>query len=272
MTEIAEEYRQTLQRFQSEFTVKSVATLGDLETCSSKVKARDWWSTSPADYDQFPVVDDSGGIIGMTTREHATADANALIADVMLPVAEDIIVSADTPIHKLFSTLRTSNAKLVLSENKLNGIVTRSDLLKLPVRVVLFGMISHMERSMAALIGENWNGSTFLDELSEGRREKFDDKKSDLQKRRLNPPDVEMLELGDKGTIVCSRIDKFVSLPSKAKFKKQVDRVSRLRDQVAHSSRYVGEGQETFDRMLESVNALNALIACFTANLKGTTP
>lgn len=87
----------------------------------------------------------------------------------MLPVAENLVVSADMPITRLIPKLGRSPYRLVLREDRIDGLVTQSDLLKLPVRLVLFGLITHLEQAMADVVAAKFSEDSWLSSLSPGR-------------------------------------------------------------------------------------------------------
>ena len=93
---------------------------------------------------------------------------------------------------------------LVVQQSGATGIVTRSDMLKLPVRLYAFALMIHLEIVVASLISllypdghESW-----LVELSEKRQDDIKKRYGQLAARRDNPDWLELTYFSDKVTIL----------------------------------------------------------------------
>src|SRR5205807_6667849 len=121
----------------------------DLVCAPAEADATAWLSDSNPDFDQFPVKQ-GDATVGILLREGD--HTMKIVRDAMQPLCEGLIVSADMPIADLIPQLRESHYRLVLRGGRIDGLVTQSDLLKLPVRLVVFALITHLEQVMADLI------------------------------------------------------------------------------------------------------------------------
>ena len=128
-----------------------------------------------------------------------------LVRDAMLPLSEELIVSADMAIAELIPRMRTLPCRLILRGDRIDGLVTHSDLLKLPVRIVVFGLLTHLETVMADLVSTHWPADEWLTALGPGRRAKLLEKETVLRQRGLNPPRIELTEFADKRDL-CKRL------------------------------------------------------------------
>jgi CBS domain-containing protein len=113
-------------------------------------------------FDCAPVKGD-GKLLGMVYSKDATKPC--AVASVMRPLHEVPLVSADTPIAALIRSMTGEDKHfwLVLDGIEINGIVTRSDLSKLPVRLLAITKIVHLEQLITQLLrkripGELWKG------------------------------------------------------------------------------------------------------------------
>src|SRR5439155_16204434 len=113
-------------------------------------------------------------------------------------------------------------------------LVTRSDLLKLPVRLIVFALITHLEQVMADLIAGQWEGDDWFSQLSPGRQNKINAKLAHLRSRKMNPPLLELTEFADKRDL-CKKL-----VPgNKSDFSDELDSLRDLRDQLAHAATFV---------------------------------
>ena len=62
------------------------------------------------------------------------------------------LISETTPLIDIFQLLKEKERIFVLSKNKIDRIVTRSDLQKAPVRMLIFGFISILEMYFLSII------------------------------------------------------------------------------------------------------------------------
>jgi len=70
----------------------------------------------------------------------------------MWPLSEDDMIGADASIVAFVRDADRHKCRLVVSGCEINGLVSLSDLQKLPVRAALFTMVTHLEMVMANFI------------------------------------------------------------------------------------------------------------------------
>jgi hypothetical protein len=84
---------------------------------------------------------------------------------------DSVLVAADNPLSNFLHTVHQQPYRLVVDGTAITGIVTWSDLLKLPVTVFAFSLIAHLELAMNSRIKELYGEGEGWFELL-GRREK----------------------------------------------------------------------------------------------------
>jgi hypothetical protein len=153
---------------------------------------------------------------------------------------DGILVAANEPLLDFMPLMADIPFyRLVLTGSRINGIVTRSDLLKLPVRLLGFAMVTNLELMMQEVIQHQLpDDQVWMALLSNNRREKVLDKQADYQKRRLDPSLLELTEFADKRTIV----KKHLKLP--AEFKTDLEKVEKMRNSIAHAGNYANNEAE----------------------------
>lgn len=189
----------------------------------------------PIGIDYLPVADQDR-IVGVLDLASAAVDKT--VPEAMLPLSEDMLVSSNDPISDVLGLLRDCHFRLVVRGGRIDGIVTLSDLHKLPVRVLAFTQVSHLEMLMGAIIKskcrteEEWTSR-----LSECRLKKAKAKQEDLKSKRVDPPLLECTDFCDKRDMV----RKILKLPRG--FTKDLKKVESLRNQVAHAAGH-GDGPD----------------------------
>lgn len=235
----------TMTSFERAFQVRHIATF-DLSKCDANEDAQQVFIHYP-DFDQIPVVENDR-VIGIL--EQSGEILPGPVRSQMRSIDESVLIAADEPINRILPLLsRPQSYRLVLEGTRINGVVTRSDVLKLPVRLYTFGIVTHLETVMAQIVEQRRSG-TWLDLLKESRKKKLEGKQAELQRRRVNPPLLELTDFCDKRDMVRS----ILGLTNK--FKDELEGIEELRNQVAHAGNYAANNAEfaTFLNRLEQAH------------------
>ena len=265
MSGLSTDLEAALKALGASFHVRLIGTFDpDLVWAPAEAAAAPWLAKNYPDFDQFPVKR-GDGTLGILLREGDYEGRT--VGEAMQPLREGLIVSADMPIADLIPELKENHYRLVLCGSRIDGLVTQSDLLKLPVRLVIFALITHLEQVMADVISARWSDDMWFAELSEGRQSKINIKESELRARGMNPPKIELMEFSDKRDL-CRKLFE----GSKSKFKGDFDNLRDLRDQLAHAATFVDRSDgktgvvafvEKFEGMTYWINELTKLAAKF---------
>jgi hypothetical protein len=191
------------------------------------------------DYDRIPVTE-NGRIVGVLERSPGVRDG--CCGKHMRRLDDSILISAEEPLTKLLPLLQHSPYRLVLRGPEIQGIVTRSDIAKLPVRVLVFTLITQLEMVMADLIRKRCpSHKQWLLLLSPGRREKLTEKEQKSKEENLNLPLLELTDFCDKRTIV----KKLLKLPND--FEEALVDIEKLRNTLAHAGDYAQDAERLRD-------------------------
>lgn len=114
--------------------------------------------------------------------------------------------------------------------------MTSSDVHKLPVRLLAFALVTHLEMTMTAVITRDSTNDDWMGLLNEKRRAKVAIKFQELRTENFDPPLIEVTDFCDKRDVLLKR--GILSVPSKAKAKKDFERIEALRNSVAHAAAY----------------------------------
>lgn len=210
----------------------------DLVCVRAEDNAANWLELEETeDFDQFPVVD-GDAIIGLLLR--GDYDCSWSAADAMVDAKEGVIVSSTMPIAELVPELQVLHAKLILSNAHIDGLVTQSDLLKLPVRILVFGLVNHLELCLRALIRCRLTEQEWLDRLTSEARRRVKKDKRRLQEHRFEPDPLEFTTFSHLIQIVMQEPD----LPDDGE--EELKRVKSLRDDIAHAKTFIASPNDVY--------------------------
>ena len=147
------------------------------------------------------------------------------------------LISKSTPLATLFPLLHDSPRMFVLDGNRVVGIVTRGDLQKAPVRILLFGLVTLLEMHLLRLIRDNYPNESWRLLLKTNRIKKA---KQLFAERRARNEAIDLtvcLQLCDKRDLIMKTDS--IRECIEAEFKKPADSLLRpmetLRDKLAHA-------------------------------------
>ena len=235
-------------------TVDVIATFEPkLVWCEASDKLEDL-ASSPAHqpYDYLPVRQPDGRIVGLLPlhefRNRPMRQAGETASVSMQPLDQSILIASGTGALAYIEEADQHPCRLVMRGTRIAGIVTISDLQKLPVRPALFLLVTHLELLMAAVIRERFRGRAdveWLIHLGQQRRECVEAKWQELQAKNLAIDQINATQFADKrqillksGLLKCSR----------TQAEKEFGAIERLRNNLAHASDYaltLDRGQET---------------------------
>jgi hypothetical protein len=203
-------------------------------------------------FDQIPV-QEQGVIIGLVRKLTVPSSAKGLAREHMQPLGESILVSADAPLLEYI--LNSTLDRLVIRGTKIHGLVTRSDLLKLPVTLLGFALVTHIEVVMLTMIRDIgiskqvwWK---YLGPESKKDIRKFYNRLTD---KRSDPDPLELTTFADKRTILehLATEETYASrLPDKESIN-QLEEIRKFRNTIAHTGGKVDSPdtiQELIDRL-----------------------
>ncbi|MBK9166730.1 MAG: CBS domain-containing protein [Bryobacterales bacterium] len=229
---------QTLQGLAFGVQVRHIATT-PLSCCSvsdsvEAVLAADEWKL----YSQIPVRE--GDCTCGVLERSALRDVDGLVRQAMKPLDDSMLVAAGAPLTDFLQIAAGSTYRLVVDGGKVNGIITRSDLQKLPVRIVIFTFVTNLELLMADVIRSFAPApAEWRQYLSEDRRERVKSKFDQLSRSDFYVDELTCTDFCDKRTILKG----FLNDLSKD-FTKDLKQIEKLRNSVFHAGEYAQNQQE----------------------------
>jgi len=170
-------------------------------------------------------------IIGMIYREDlGNAKSITTAQAAMRPLHQVPIIAATEPIISLIRKMQISNEHfwLVLDGTSIDAIVTRSDLWRLPVRLLTISRIIHLEQLLTAIIRLNCAADSWMADLTLDRQKKIN---SVIQSNRKNNEQLDALE----STNFSDKLEILGTSLQRRDEKKELGGVIDLRNQLMHA-------------------------------------
>jgi hypothetical protein len=213
-----------------------------LRTCRSDEALAEVVARNGEGFDYFPVVEavQPGperiiGLIELVPYMNGET-AGGLVRAHMRNLSEDNLIGADAGILSFVKRADCHGCRLVMSGAEISGLVSLSDLQKLPVRAALFALITHAEITMAEAIRREFNGSEeWKTRLSECRLLGLMRKQGVAKAADNLVDDLLFTEFADKITII-RKSPSFTE--SKRRFEAEMGEAQKLRDNLAHANDY----------------------------------
>ena len=171
------------------------------------------------------------------------------------------LISSTTPLIEVLPLLKDREWVFLLDGHEITAIVTRSDLQKTPVRLLIFGMISLLEMNLQRLIRSSFQGNDWESVLSPGRLEKARQLHRERKQRNEAIGLLDCLQLCDKRVLIAQNEDlvRQLGFPNGRKLRDQLADIEKLRDKVAHSQDLItGSNWEEVIGLIAQAELLNA--------------
>lgn len=229
----------SLRRVQGNLTVDMIMVRRDnFDTClvdetAAQVKAR-----NGRQFSYFPVADAGGHILGLYDAERwfNREAPESTVGDDFEPLSEDILIGADASIVEFIMQADSHPTNLVVSGNRIEGLVSLSDIQQLPARAAIFTLITSLEMAMSIAISHHWPyGNSWLAHLSEARRDKIFEEIKKAKSGDGFVSELAFTQIHNKACIVgrAKLLDR-----SRTGIETSFRKIVRLRDSVAHSNEY----------------------------------
>ncbi len=232
--------------------VELVSTFGKLVDCRSDdellsvVTARE-----TQEFDHLPVIRD-GSYVGLL---HRAALGQEVATGLVLPrsvgeamegLGERNLIAAESPLFDFIAEADVSPARLVLKGAKICGIVTVSDLHKLPVRTALSLLLTHFELLLTSVLRARLPADQLFGAIRDKSRSMRAAKRWEIL--RANDRAIDQfgaLDLLDKYELLLDTADVLAALGSPgAGIRAELEAVYELRNAVAHARDYALTGEK----------------------------
>lgn len=180
-------------------------------------------------------VSQAGEIVGTVHRDRLQPGMCGPQAD---RLSKEQLIEGDEPLLKLLRRLRRRHWLLVTVERRIRGFVSRSDLQRAPVRMLLFGFVSLFEMLLLELVQRNYSDQQIAQALTPNRLRLAQRLHDDRENRGEELALSDCLQIADKRDLLlaadgCSVQLGFDSNKTASRFFYQVE---ELRDRLVHAN------------------------------------
>jgi hypothetical protein len=252
-----------MQTLQDELPVRLIATpRADFRKCGTDELITDVVAGNREGFDFLPVVEGPSEIpdrvVGLIEVAHVRRDVSSSmrVRERMKPLSEDNLIGADASILSFIKGADGRPCRLVISGERITGLVTLSDLQKLPVRTVLFAFITHLEMVMAEAIRRDCRTPDEWKSRLGQRLSKLEDKVDQARKDDGWIDDLLFTEFADKKKII-KNSPAFQA--SKTRFEQNMRDVEELRNRLAHANDYASSPKAAMS-LCETVRTIESQI------------
>lgn len=198
-------------------------------------------------YSAFPVVDEHDQIIGIFRTDEPTKaleEAGIAVCSKMEALSEKLLIGANDHILDYVMDSVNRPIQLVVSDRRIIGLVTPSDLQQLPVRVMLFSLITSLEIAMMRLIDTSYPGGyiSWHKFLSSCRRKRVNDTIKESKNKDLFVRDILYTQLADKRDIM-SKGKLLEGRRSRTQIEDIFKPIIDLRNNLFHANNYANTEQ-----------------------------
>lgn len=179
-------------------------------------------------------IEENGRVIGYIDKTNLGTQevCNAFL----MPFLPSEIISDTTSLVKTLYLLKDSDRIFILVGNRIDKLVTPSDLQKAPIQLFLFGLVSLVEMHLLTLIENKLEDSSWQQYLTKGRLESARNLFKERKKRNEQMGLIDCLQLCDKREIVIRNSTiRNLLFESKGRGEKFLKSLERLRDNLAHA-------------------------------------
>ena len=261
-----------LERVQRSLTVDMVMTpRAELQTCRRDETASAIMDRNTDSFSFLPVVDEAKRFLGLywAARWFDKKAPVEPIGEDFEPFSEDIVIGADASIIDFVKTADERPTRLVVSGERVAGLVSLSDLQQLPVRAALFTLITRLEMAMAQRIETEWHGEDdtgWLELLSEERRKRIREAINKTKDDDGFVSEIAFSQLSDKATII--RKEQLIP-GSGSRLTREFNAIRELRDDIAHAN-YYAESPKASAKTCETVRTIVRIKGELSSSSRGS--
>ncbi len=194
-----------------------------------------------------------GQVVGFVHRD---ALGGGSCGQYMRPLHEVAVLKDSDSLLSILKELNRAPFLFVTAFGCVNGIITRADMQKSPVRMWLFGLVTLIEMRCTELIEEHCPANSWKEYLSEARLQKAEDLLAERSRRNQSLQLLDCLQFSDKGQVIARNeaIRKRTVFPSRRQAEEAIKKLEQLRNNLAHSQDIITSDWDTIIRLCDFVS------------------
>ena len=155
-----------------------------------------------------------------------------------LPIDATHMVTGDLGLADTLDLLSEREFVFVIEGDEVAGLITLSDLQRIPVGMAVLAIILATELGLNELIARHYGERGFLAHLSEDRRRQVRERHEELRKRNLETSPIDALMLDERLGLVgkVQRYRRDLGFASRDRYESWAEELKRLRNALAHGN------------------------------------
>lgn len=200
----------------------------------------------------------SASVVGFV---QSTSLGQGVVGDYVQVIGPSHLITDATSARELLRVMKMREFSFVLVGSEVEGIVTRADLNKPPVRIYLFSLISLLEMHLDYWLHHLYGDETWKEALGRKRREAAEGLLKERRVRNHEISLVECLQMCDKRDLLVANSGwrKRLGLGNKTNAERLLKRAEDLRNNVAHSQHDLAKGT-SWDEVIEIVEQVERFL------------
>lgn len=200
-----------------------------------------------------------GRVCGYIRRQDLT---EGICGTHALKFDETILMSDSTPLIEALYLLSDQPYWFVLSDTNIKSIVTRADLQKPPIRILIFGIITLLEMNLTDLIRKLYGKTGWVRILSKSRRAAAAELLARRQRRQEEIDLLECTQFCDKRDLIkySREACHVLAISSKTEVEKTMKLIEVIRDQVAHGQDLLSGSGSTWGDIISALKSAEYFI------------
>lgn len=200
-------------------------------------------------FDFMPVLQGGDGndhIVGIVRLDHYfESSAPAVpVSEAFRPLHESYLIGVDASILSFMREADTRPFRLLISDQGVVGLVSLSDLQKLPVRAALFSIVTGLEITMTEAIqtadpgGKNW-----INCISAERQVDLQKRIKEAKQKGGIVTELLFTQFCEKRDILIKLLFRKETIPRRKELARKFRRIEELRNDLAHANDYAVDNQ-----------------------------
>jgi hypothetical protein len=222
-----------------------MATMASLVTAEASEPVADALRRAqPFGFDYLPVTTQQGGaIVGLLEVVRAArADHGAPVSALMDPLSASNLIGADAPLLSFVCAAHQHPCRLVLDGTAISGIVTLSDLPRLPVRTAIFGLFIHLEMFLTQMLRDlRVGGDDPIAALREGSRGRARKRWERRERQRTQRDQFDVMLFAEKRALA---VDHGALETVRDRLELDLKLIEELRNPIAHGNDFAVTREE----------------------------
>ncbi|MEQ1938040.1 hypothetical protein ABMA46_07290 [Mesorhizobium sp. CN5-321] len=246
--------RDDFQTLHMGLNVKMIATARDqFVHCRLDDRLQSVAEGNTSKFDFMPVLqrgDGNAHIVGIVKLDsYFEAPAPDIpVSGCYQPLHESYLIGADASILSFVIEADTRPFRLLVSDQGIVGLVSMSDLQKLPVRAALFGLVTGLEMAMTeAIQADDPDGKNWINCISAERQAGLRKRIEDARQKQGIVTELLFTEFCDKRDILIKLLFRNEPVRHREQLARKFRRIEKLRNDLAHANDYAVSNQDASD-------------------------